>query len=262
MFLNCFCCVCVVFSDVDYNTTLPRVCQQVFFFFLQLESNKEIISSLLFPNTKKAGTDSFSSIPALKPRYPLDNTSFSGCQLFRFRNKISFFSFFILSYPLCFYYLVVCWFILQEHLFLFWFLFVCLHFFDKIDYSVIQIPLIIFPKYKYHVFLSASLRFFSFSLGFLLFVFSSQIRNLWLLLADLKIHSAPNLFSYVSFTFIVLIILFWYHYRFIIAWYRYVSDHFLLSNETKFNCTLDRTSFSGFPSLFFLDVYFFVVTSL
>ena len=172
-----------------------------FLFFLQLESNKEIISSLLFPNTKKAGTDSFSSIPALKPRYPLDNTSFSGCQLFRFRNKISFFSFFILSYPLCFYYLVVCWFILQEHLFLFWFLFVCLHFFDKIDYSVIQIPLIIFPKYKYHVFLSASLRFFSFSLGFLLFVFSSQIRNLWLLLADLKIHSVPNLFSYVSTTF-------------------------------------------------------------
>jgi hypothetical protein len=38
----------------------------------------------------------------------LDNTSFSGCQLFRFRNKISFFGFFILSYPLCFYYLVVC----------------------------------------------------------------------------------------------------------------------------------------------------------
>lgn len=58
-----------------------------------------------------------------------------------------------------------------------------------------------FPKYKYHVFLSASLRFFSFSLGFLLFVFSSQIRNLWLLLADLKIHSVPNLFSYVSTTF-------------------------------------------------------------
>ena len=55
---------------------------------------------------------------------------------------------------------------------------VCLHFFDKIDCSVIQIPLIMFPKYKYHVFLSASLRFFSFSLGFLLFVFSSQIRNL------------------------------------------------------------------------------------
>ena len=109
--------------------------------------------------------------------------------------------FFTLSYPLCFYYSVVCWFILQEHLFLFWFLFVCLHFFDKIDYSVIQILLIMFPKYKYHVFLSASLRFFSFSLGFLLFVFSSQIRNLWLLLADLKIHSVPNLFSYVSITF-------------------------------------------------------------
>lgn len=66
---------------------------------------------------------------------------------------------------------------------------------------MIKIPLIIFPKYKYHVFLSASLRFFSFSLGFLLFVFSSQIRNLWLLLADLKIHSVPNLFSYVSTTF-------------------------------------------------------------
>ena len=42
------------------------------------------------PARKKAGTDSFSSIPALKPRYPLDNTSFFGCQLFRFRNKISF----------------------------------------------------------------------------------------------------------------------------------------------------------------------------
>ena len=68
---------------------------------------------------KKAGTDSFSSIPALKPRYPLDNTSFFGCQLFRFRNKISFFGSFAFSYPLCFYYLVVCWFILQEHLFLF-----------------------------------------------------------------------------------------------------------------------------------------------
>ena len=89
LFLNCFCCVCVVFSDVDYNTTLQRVCQQVFSFFLQLESSKEIISSLLFPNTKKAGTDSFSSIPALKPRYTLDNTSFFGCQRFRFRNKIS-----------------------------------------------------------------------------------------------------------------------------------------------------------------------------
>ena len=168
-----------------------------------VNSNQQrITSSLLSPNTKKAGTDSFSSIPALKPRYPLDNTSFSGCQLFRFRNKISFFGFFILSYPLCFYYLVVCWFILQEHLFLFWFLFVCLHFFDKIDYSVIQIPLIIFLKYKYHVFLSASLRFFSFSLGFLLFVFSSQIRNLWLLLADLKIHSAPNLFPMFQLLFI------------------------------------------------------------
>ena len=108
LFLNCFCCVCLVFSDVDYNTTLQRVCQQVFSFFLQLESSKEIISSLLFPNTKKAGIDSFSSIPALKPRYPLDNTSFFGCQLFRFRNKISFFGSFAFSYPLCFYYLVVC----------------------------------------------------------------------------------------------------------------------------------------------------------
>ena len=100
LFLNCFCCVCVVFSDVDYNTTLQRVCQQVFSFFLQLESSKEIISSLLFPNTKKAGTDSFSSIPALKPRYPLDNTSFFGCQLFRFRNKISFlvFSLFLIRF--------------------------------------------------------------------------------------------------------------------------------------------------------------------
>ena len=100
LFLSCICCVCVVFSDVDYNTTLQRVCQQVFSFFLQLESSKEIISSLLFPNTKKAGTDSFSSIPALKPRYPLDNTSFFGCQLFRFRNKISFwfFSLFLIRF--------------------------------------------------------------------------------------------------------------------------------------------------------------------
>ena len=85
-----------------------------------VNSNQQrITSSLLSPNTKKAGTDSFSSIPALKPRYPLDNTSFFGCQLFRFRNKISFFGSFAFSYPLCFYYLVVCWFILQEHLFLF-----------------------------------------------------------------------------------------------------------------------------------------------
>lgn len=172
-----------------------------FFIFLQLESSKEIISSLLFPNTKKAGTDSFSSIPALKPRYPLDNTSFFGCQLFRFRNKISFwfFSLFLIRFVFTIQLFVdsSC----KNIFFFFWFLFVCLHFFDKIDYSVIQIPLIIFLKYKYHVFLSASLRFFSFSLGFLLFVFSSQIRNLWLLLADLKIHSVPNLFSYVSTTF-------------------------------------------------------------
>ena len=34
LFLNCFCCVCVVFSDVDYNTTLPRVCQLLFYVFL------------------------------------------------------------------------------------------------------------------------------------------------------------------------------------------------------------------------------------
>lgn len=172
-----------------------------FFIFLQLESSKEIISSLLFPNTKKAGTDSFSSIPALKPRYPLDNTSFFGCQLFRFRNKISFwfFSLFLIRFVFTIQLFVdsSC----KNIFFFFWFLFVCLHFFDKIDYSVIQILLIMFPKYKYHVFLSASLRFFSFSLGFLLFVFSSQIRNLWLLLADLKIHSVPNLFSYVSTTF-------------------------------------------------------------
>ena len=59
-----------------------------------VNSNQQrITSSLLSPNTKKAGTDSFSSIPALKPRYPLDNTSFFGCQLFRFRNKISFWFF-------------------------------------------------------------------------------------------------------------------------------------------------------------------------
>ena len=172
-----------------------------FFIFLQLESSKEIISSLLFPNTKKAGTDSFSSIPALKPRYPLDNTSFFGCQLFRFRNKISFW--FFHSFLSALFLLFSCLLIhpARTSFSFFWFLFVCLHFFDKIDYSVIKIPLIIFPKYKYHVFLSASLRFFSFSLGFLLFVFSSQIRNLWLLLADLKIHSVPNLFSYVSTTF-------------------------------------------------------------
>ena len=30
LFLNCFCCACVVFGDVDYNTTLPKVCQPLF----------------------------------------------------------------------------------------------------------------------------------------------------------------------------------------------------------------------------------------
>ena len=34
LFLNCFCCVCLVFGDVDYNTTLPRVCQLLFYVFL------------------------------------------------------------------------------------------------------------------------------------------------------------------------------------------------------------------------------------
>ena len=41
LFLNCFCCVCVVFSDVDYNTTLQRVCQQVFSFFCSLKTAKK-----------------------------------------------------------------------------------------------------------------------------------------------------------------------------------------------------------------------------
>ena len=41
LFLNCFCCVCVVFSDVDYNTTLQRVCQQVFSFFCSLKAAKK-----------------------------------------------------------------------------------------------------------------------------------------------------------------------------------------------------------------------------
>jgi len=41
LFLNCFCCVCVVFGDVDYNTTLQRVCQQVFSFFCSLKAAKK-----------------------------------------------------------------------------------------------------------------------------------------------------------------------------------------------------------------------------
>ena len=38
LFLNCFCCVCVVFSDVDYYTNLQRVCLQVFSFFCSLKA--------------------------------------------------------------------------------------------------------------------------------------------------------------------------------------------------------------------------------
>lgn len=173
-----------------------------FFIFLQLESSKEIISSLLFPNTTKK------RVPILFLRYPLSNlvihwtiplslaVNFLGL-------GIRFLFWFFHSFLSALFLLFSCLLIhpARTSFSFFWFLFVCLHFFDKIDYSVIKIPLIIFPKYKYHVFLSASLRFFSFSLGFLLFVFSSQIRNLWLLLADLKIHSVPNLFSYVSTTF-------------------------------------------------------------
>ena len=47
LFLNCFCCVCVVFSDVDYNTTLPRVCQLLFYVFLHF-----FTLSLLLTNTQ------------------------------------------------------------------------------------------------------------------------------------------------------------------------------------------------------------------
>ena len=113
MISNCFCycynshyCFWIVFVvSVLFSATLTIIPPfqgfvNKFFLFLQLESSKEIISSPLFPDTKKAGTDSFSSIPALKPRYPLDNTSFFGCQLFRFRNKISFlvFSLFLIRF--------------------------------------------------------------------------------------------------------------------------------------------------------------------
>ena len=59
-------------------------------------------------------------------------------------------------------------------------------------------PLIL--KYWYHIFLSASRWFFSLSSGFLLSAFSSQIRNRWLLLTDLKTVLCRILFSYVSIT--------------------------------------------------------------
>ena len=53
LFLNCFCCVCVVFSDVDYNTTLPRVCQLLFYVFLHF-----FTLSLLLTNTQSSQTPS------------------------------------------------------------------------------------------------------------------------------------------------------------------------------------------------------------
>ena len=53
LLLNCICCVCVVFSDVDYNTTTRSLCQQVFSLF----------SNLFLPACKTgSGTDKLTFI--------------------------------------------------------------------------------------------------------------------------------------------------------------------------------------------------------
>ena len=111
--LNCFCycynyhyCFWIVFVvSVLFSATLTIIppfkefVNKFFHFFAAWKQQRNNIFAFI-PKHKKAGTDSFSSIPALKPRYPLDNTSFFGCQLFRFRNKISFliFSLFLIRF--------------------------------------------------------------------------------------------------------------------------------------------------------------------
>ena len=68
--------------------------------FRYFSTKEELLAAAYREAHEKAGTESVLSIPAFKLRHPLDNTSFFGCQLFRFRNKISFlvFSLFLIRF--------------------------------------------------------------------------------------------------------------------------------------------------------------------